>query len=107
VATTKFYHLKKNLNFTSLMFYQGLLKFAVHFYNLTFNNRSYNLVFETEELSDARKNMMSIGQMENHTLMNVRFWHKADIQICLMFYENFPTGDQVCDKSPMEIIPII
>ena len=37
------------------MFYQGLLKFAVHFYNLTFNNRSYNLVFETEELSDARK----------------------------------------------------
>jgi hypothetical protein len=62
------------------MFYQGLLKFAVHFYNLTFNNRSYNLVFETEELSDARKNMMSIGQTENHTLMNVRFWHKADVQ---------------------------
>jgi len=62
------------------MFYQGLLKFAVHFYNLTFNNRSYNLVFETEELSDARKNMMSIGQTENHTLMNVRFWHKANIQ---------------------------
>ncbi len=61
------------------MFYQGLLKFTVHFYNLTFNNRSYNLVFETEELSDARKNMMSIGQTENHTLMNVRFWHKADV----------------------------
>jgi len=62
------------------MFYQGLLKFAVHFYNLTFNNRSYNLVFETEELSDARKNMMSIGQTESHTLMNDRFWRKADIQ---------------------------
>ena len=63
------------------MFYQGLLKFAVHFYNLTFNNRSYNLVFETEELSDTRKNMMSIGQTENHTLMNVRFWHKADTRL--------------------------
>lgn len=80
MATTKFYHLKKNLNFTSLMFYQGLLKFAVHFYNLTFNNRSYNLVFETEEPSDARKNMMSIGQTESHTLMNDHFWHKADTQ---------------------------
>ena len=80
MATTKFYHLKKNLNFTSLMFYQGLLKFAVNFYNLTFNNRSYNLVFETEELSDTRKNMTSIGQAENHTLMKVRFWHKADFQ---------------------------
>lgn len=63
------------------MFYQGLLKFAVHFYNLTFNNRSYNLVFETEELSDARKNMMSIGQTESHTLMNVRFCHKEEVQI--------------------------
>ena len=63
------------------MFYQGLLKFAVLFYNLTFNNRSYNLVFETEELSDTRKNMISIGQAENNTLMNVRFWHKVDIQI--------------------------
>lgn len=63
------------------MFYQGLLKIAVHFYNLTFNNRSYNLVFEIEELSDARKNMMSIGQTENHTLMNVRFWYKANIEL--------------------------
>jgi hypothetical protein len=94
VATTKFYHLKKNLNFTSLMFYQGLLKFAVHFYNLTFNNRSYNLVFETEELSDARKNMMSIGQTENHTLMNVRFWHKADIRKI-----NFELTDYIATES--------
>ena len=62
------------------MFYQDLLKFAVHFYNLTFNNRIYNLVFETKELSGARKNMMSIGQTESHTLMNNHFWHKADIQ---------------------------
>jgi hypothetical protein len=76
------------------MFYQGLLKFAVHFYNLTFNNRSYNLVFETEELSDARKNMMSIGQTENHTLMNVRFWHKADIRKI-----NFELTDYIATES--------
>ena len=76
------------------MFYQALLKFAVHFYNLTFNNRSYNLVFETEELSDARKNMMSIGQTENHTLMNVRFWHKADIRKI-----NFELTDYIATES--------
>ena len=38
--------------------------------------------------------MMSTGQMENHTLVNDRFWHKADTQ-CSLHILNIPNQNPI------------